>query len=317
MNDPNNSWSVPPDAVRVRLDQFLVDRIPGESRSQIQNWIRKGYLRVNGEKAKTGYLTRINDHISVQIPALPKDHPHPEEIPLNILYEDSSLAVIDKPAGLVCHMGAGIRSGTLVNALLYHMGPLDTGVPSRPGIVHRLDKNTSGVMVVAKNTATHRALSFQFKNRSVRKEYLALVYGTPSPAQGTIDAPVGRDPKNRKKISTRARRSRSAITNYTIEKPYAPFSLLRIHIETGRTHQIRVHLTHKGHPVVGDTLYGSRRYSALPLKLIEALKELQRPFLHSHQLTFSHPDTEERMTFTSPLPDELQAFLTSISESAN
>ncbi|MBN2320768.1 MAG: RluA family pseudouridine synthase [Acidobacteria bacterium] len=293
----------------MRLDQFLLGRIPGESRSQIQNWIRKGYLLVNGSKAKTGYLTKSNDRISLRIPQSPADLPHPEAIPLDILYEDSDLAVIDKPAGLVCHIGAGIRSGTLVNALLYHLGPLDTGDPVRPGIVHRLDKLTSGVMVVAKNTRSHRDLSLQFKNRKVNKEYLALVYGRPAAEQGIIDMPIGRDPHNRIKISTRARKRRSAVTHYVLENGYGPFSLLRIRIETGRTHQIRVHLAHKGHPVVGDVLYGGKRNANLPAKLGSAVKELRRPFLHSHRLEFIHPASGKRMTFTSPLPDKLIQFL--------
>jgi 23S rRNA pseudouridine1911/1915/1917 synthase len=192
------------------------------------------------------------------------------------------------------------------------MGPLDTGDPSRPGIVHRLDKNTSGAMVVAKNTPAHRILSQQFKNRSVRKEYLALVFGSPSPEYGTIDMPLGRDPKNRKKISTRARRSRSAITNYALEKRYPPFSLLRIHIETGRTHQIRVHLAHRGYPIVGDALYGASKSLNPPSNLTAIIKKMDRPFLHSHRLSFNHPGSGERLTFTAPLPAELQDFLNRI-----
>lgn len=302
---------MPPEAARIRLDQFLLGRIPGESRSQIQNWIRKGYLLVNGKKAKTGYLTKPNDSISIRIPRSPSGLPSPEEIPLNILYEDSDMAVVDKPAGLVCHIGAGVRSGTLVNALLYHLGPLDTGDPVRPGIVHRLDKLTSGVMVVAKNTRSHRALSLQFKNRQVNKEYLALVYGSPAD-QGTIDLPIGRDPNNRIKISSRARRKRSAITHYTLQKRYGPFSLLRVLIETGRTHQIRVHLAHKGHPVVGDVLYGGKRDTGLPAKLAPVMKGLHRPFLHSYRLSLLHPVSGKEMTFSAPLPDELKQFLETV-----
>ncbi len=303
---------MPPDAARIRLDQYLLGRMPGESRSQIQNWIRRGYLLVNGKKAKSGYLTRPDDRISITIPQSPSDLPSPEEIPLDILYEDPDLAVINKPAGMVCHIGAGVRSATLVNALLYHLGPLDTGDPIRPGIVHRLDKMTSGVMVIAKNVHSHRALSQQFKNRLVKKEYVALVYGFPTPDQGTIDLPIGRDPHNRVKISSRARKKRSAITHYTVEKRYGSFSLLRIRIETGRTHQIRVHLSHKGHPVVGDGLYGGKRESDLPSNLARIIKELHRPFLHSHKLSFLHPATGGSMTFTAPLPEELELFLETV-----
>ena len=309
MNRNAGTWIVCREESDIRLDQFLVHKIPGESRSQVQNWIRNGHLLVNGEKTKTGYRTKEDDRITVQLPAVPDNAPEPENIPLKLLYEDSDLAVVDKPAGIVCHSGAGIHSGTLVNALLYHMGPIDAGDPSRPGIVHRLDKNTSGVMVVAKNTSAHRILSKQFKNRVVKKEYLALVYGKPSPENGTIDLPIGRDPRDRKKISPRAHRSRSAVTHYAYEKSFGPFSLLRIRIETGRTHQIRVHLTHLGHPVVGDLLYGGNRHNNLPAPLQSALKELQRPFLHSHRLTFHHPVSGKIMTLESPLPEELRRFL--------
>ena len=205
--------------------------------------------------------------------------------------------------------GAGIRSGTLVNALLHHMGPLETGDPARPGIVHRLDKLTSGVMLVAKNKLAHRQLSSQFKNREVKKEYAALVHGCPSPSAGTIDMPLGRDPGNRKKISVRARRKRTAITHYTVERNYGPVSLLGIRIETGRTHQIRVHLAQKGHPIVGDSVYGPNRMRSLPVQLCVAAKELQRPFLHSRLLQFHHPRSGEPLSFRAPLAAELQRFL--------
>jgi 23S rRNA pseudouridine1911/1915/1917 synthase len=307
-------WIVAPDAVRIRLDQFLISRIPGESRSQIQNWIRKGYLLVNGEQVKTGYLTRLNDRIELKTPESLPNQPLPEEIPLDILYEDSDLAVINKPAGMVCHAGAGIRSGTLVNALLHHMGSLETGDPQRPGIVHRLDKLTSGVMLVAKNSLAHRQLSQQFKSREVKKEYLALVHGKPSPVSGTIDMPLGRDPKDRKKISIRARRKRSAITHYSLEQNYGPVSLLIVRIETGRTHQIRVHLAQKGHPVVGDSVYGTGRIRSLPARLLAAAKDLQRPFLHSRRVQFHHPRSGELLSFSAPLPPELERFLSIVRE---
>lgn len=302
-------WIVERDAVRIRLDQFLVGLIPGESRSQIQSWIRSGFLRVNGQSVKTGYRTRLHDRIELNKPSADLGQPIPEPIPLDILYEDPDIAVINKPAGLVCHAGAGVRSGTLVNALLHHMGPLDTGDPQRPGIVHRLDKLTSGVMLVAKNRVAHRRLSQQFKSREVKKEYIALVMGCPASASGTIDLPLGRDPKNRTKISTRARRKRSAITHYTVERSYGPVSLLLVRIETGRTHQIRVHLAQKGHPIIGDSVYGSSRSRALPAGLNEAVKNLQRPFLHSCRVDFCHPQSARQLSFRAPLPPELQRFL--------
>ena len=309
MRNKKDSWVVSADGIRVRLDQFLISRIQGESRSQIQSWIRKGYLRVNSEKVKTGYLTRLNDIIELEAPESPPDQPFPEEIPLEILYEDSDIAVINKPAGLVCHTGAGVRSGTLVNALLHHLGPLETGDPQRPGIVHRLDKFTSGVMLVAKNMQSHRSLSNQFKTRQVRKEYIALVHGTPAPLLGTIDMPLGRDPRDRKKISVRARRKRSAVTHYAVKEKLGPVSLLDIRIETGRTHQIRVHLAQRGHPVVGDAVYGGDRIVSLPSRIQAAAREMGRPFLHSSRIEFSHPRTGDVLAFNALLPPELEKLL--------
>jgi 23S rRNA pseudouridine1911/1915/1917 synthase len=309
LNDRNKSWIIAAGEERIRLDQFLLRRIPDESRSQIQNWIRKGHIRVNGEKAKTGYLTRLNDRIALLIPETSGDQPFPEDIPLDVLYEDSDLAIINKPAGLVCHIGAGIRSGTLVNALLHRMGPLQAGDPGRPGIVHRLDKLTSGVMLIAKNNLAHRKLALQFKNRTVKKEYAALVCGCPKPASGTIDMPLGRDPKNRKKMSPRAHRKRTAITHYDLEENFGFASLLGIRLETGRTHQIRVHLSEKGHPIVGDPLYGANRMRSFPAGLVEAGKQLRRPFLHSRQLEFRHPRSGKLLAFQSPLAPELDSFL--------
>lgn len=296
-----------PESEKIRLDLFVAGMIPGESRSQVQNWIRDGRLVVNNEKVKTGYLTKPGDRIALTIPAATADQPAPEEIPLEILYEDVDLAVVNKPAGMVCHAGAGVRSGTLVNALLHRMGPLDTGDPQRPGIVHRLDKLTSGVMVVAKNLRAHRRLSEQFKNREVRKEYLALVHGILSPASGTIDVALGRDPNDRKKISARARHKRTAVTHYRVRESHDSVSFLDVRIETGRTHQIRVHLAHKGHPIVGDALYGAGR--RLPTRLRSAGQMLDRPFLHAHRIEFLHPRTGVPLSFTAPLAPELERFL--------
>ena len=312
MNNRTETWEVTAEDSRVRVDQFLVGRIAGESRSQIQNWIRKDYVRVNGAAVKTGYLTRPGDRVELCLPWSAPNQPFPEDIPLDVLYEDSDLAVINKPAGLVCHAGAGVRSGTLVNALLHLMGPLAAGDPARPGIVHRLDKYTSGVMLVAKNSRAHRILSDQFKNREVKKEYLALVHGVPSPPAGVINLPLGRDPGNRKKISVRARHKRTAVTHYRVEESYRSVSLLRIRIETGRTHQIRVHLASKGHPVVGDSLYGANRSRSLPPVLAKPAKELNRPFLHAHRIEFKQPTSGIVLAFDSPLAPELEKFLCAI-----
>lgn len=311
MIDHSECFQVPPNVTRVRLDRYLPEIYPEQSRSQIQGWIRSGSILVNNCRVKTGYLLRPGDTISLQVKAAaPEAQLQPENIPLHVIYEDEDLAVIEKPAGLVCHAGAGVRSGTLVNALLYHLGPLQTGDATRPGIVHRLDKLTSGLLVVAKNIESHRGLARQFKSRQVRKEYLALVYGHPIPAAGTIDLPLGRDRRDRKKISVRARRRREAVTHYRKERVCGPFSLLRVRLETGRTHQIRVHLAQMGHPVVGDVLYGgnrSRNLDAHPLR--SAVQELGRHFLHAHRLEFCHPRTGEKLVFESPLPPELARFL--------
>jgi len=302
-------WIIKPGEQRKRLDQYLTAHFKEQSRSQIQAWIRKGFARVNGTEAKTGYLLRENDEITIQIPETRPLRLEPEDIPLTILYEDGHLAVLEKPAGIVCHSGAGVHSGTLVNALLFRMKTLPTGDPLRPGIVHRLDKWTSGLLVVAKNDQSHRALANQFKNREVKKEYMALVYGRPKSARGTIDMPLGRDPNDRKKISVRARRARNAVTHYEISREYKSFALLQVHIETGRTHQIRVHLAQIGHPVVGDDLYGGKRAKGLPPETRRAVEGLKRQFLHACTLAFKHPQSGRPLSFTSPLPQELENFL--------
>jgi len=304
------TFTVAPEGDHSRLDSYLASILPNQSRSQIQKLIRAGLVTVDGDAVKTGYLLRAGQTIALEpMPETPS-RPQPENIPLEILYLDPHLAVINKPAGLVCHAGAGIRSATLVNALLYHIGDIDTGDPIRPGIVHRLDKRTSGLLVVARTAAAHRTIARQFKNREVRKEYLALTYGLPQPAAGTLDWPLGRDPKDRKKISVRGRRRRSAITHYTLERQYGPFSLLRVRIATGRTHQIRVHLSHFGHPVVGDRVYGRNQEHVLAdSRLRAAVSAFDRYLLHACLLEFRHPVTGEKVSFASELPPEFAGFL--------
>jgi 23S rRNA pseudouridine1911/1915/1917 synthase len=305
-------WTVPSTDARTRLDKLLAGILPDESRSRIQHWIRGGSMRVNGSQVKAGYSVRPGDLITLEAEEAADGLPFPEDIPLSILYEDDFIAVIDKPSGLVCHTGAGVHSGTLVNALLFRMGPIAGGDPMRPGIVHRLDKQTSGIIVVAKTPQAHRSLAQQFKSREVDKEYLALVHGTPMPPAGLIDWPLGRSSGDRKKMSVRARKTRTAVTRYVLLRSYEVVSLLQVKPETGRTHQIRVHLAQKGHPVVGDTLYGGSRDRALPLALRNQAVALARHCLHAHRLEFRHPGTGNRMSFVSPLPPNLQEFVDSL-----
>ena len=300
-------WVVPTTKTRLRLDRFLALELPGHSRSQIQAWIRSGDVLLNGSRTKTGQLLRGGDEIVACAPSSVPDLPQPEPIPLRVIYEDDDLAVIDKPAGLVCHAGAGRRSGTLVNAILHRWGQVKGGDPMRPGIVHRLDKQTSGVMVIARSEPAIRSLGRQFKDREIRKEYLALVYGKVASAGGTIDAPLGRDPVDRKKISVRARKRRVAVTRYRLVESLGACSLLSVHPETGRTHQIRVHLASLGHPVVGDPVYGGGR--SFPKELQPLVSGLGRFFLHAHRLEFRHPRTDEALEFSTPLPAELAQFL--------
>ena len=312
LNGEKYNWVVSRDASGRRLDQFVASRLSGESRSQIQNWIRKGFVTVGGAAVKTGYRTRVGDAVALEIPWTPPPQPFPEEIPLDVLYEDADIAAINKPAGMSCHAGAGLRSGTLVNALLYRMGRIEAGNPERPGIVHRLDKFTSGVIITAKNNFSHRRLARQFKAREVKKEYIALVHGVPTPPVGTIDLAIGRDPNNRKKMSVRARHKRDAVTHYTIKESFGFAALLDIRIETGRTHQIRVHLAAKGYSVVGDFLYGGNRVKNLPAPIAKIVESMGRPFLHSSRIEFAHPRSGEKLAFQAPIPEELVSLLYSI-----
>jgi 23S rRNA pseudouridine1911/1915/1917 synthase len=296
----------------LRLDRVLAGEIAGYSRSQIQRLIEDGNVglpRVKAVKANTP--VREGDEISVMLPEPVAATPVAEEIPLDVLFEDADVIVINKPPGMVVHPGAGHESGTLVNALLHHVKDL-SGISGelRPGIVHRLDKGTSGVIVVAKHDAAHQELARQFHDREVEKEYVALVWGLVQQRKRIIDLPIGRDPVNREKISTRARRSRSAVTRVTWARHIPGASLLRIAILTGRTHQIRVHLNAIGHPIVGDSLYGGV-HRRVPHNL-RAVQRLTRPFLHAERLAFTHPRTGERLEFTAPLPEDLRATLEAI-----
>jgi 23S rRNA pseudouridine1911/1915/1917 synthase len=295
----------------LRLDRVLASEMAGHSRSQIQRLIDEGHVALPRVKVvKSNTAVREGDVITVTLPQPVAAGPVAEDIPLAVLYQDADIIVIDKPAGMVVHPGAGNESGTLVNALLHHVTDLSgIGGELRPGIVHRLDKGTSGVMVVAKSDAAHQELARQFQDREVEKQYVALVWGLVQQRK-RIDVPIGRDPVHREKISTRARRARSAVTRVTWARHVPGLSLLRIAIHTGRTHQIRVHLNAIGHPIVGDSLYGGV-HRRVPHQL-RAVQHLTRPFLHAERLAFHHPRTGEYLEFTAPLPEDLRHVLTSV-----
>jgi 23S rRNA pseudouridine1911/1915/1917 synthase len=290
-----------------RLDAWLAARIPGLSRARLQALVEDGRVRVDGAAARASLRVRAGQTAVVEVPPAAAAQPRPQDIPLAVVHEDAHLLVIDKPAGLVVHPGAGSEDGTLVNALLARVRDLSgIGGVLRPGIVHRLDRGTSGLLVVAKDDATHRALVEQFASRTVEKEYLALVLGAPAGSRGEVDAPIGRDPVHRQKMSVRAPRGREARTRWSVEERLDGATLLRVRIHTGRTHQIRVHLASIGHPVAGDAVYGGTRTP--PSKRAaarEALGSLGRPALHSARLSFTHPATGERVTFVSPLPKDV------------
>jgi 23S rRNA pseudouridine1911/1915/1917 synthase len=283
-----------------RLDRWLVGQLPDHSRSEIQRWISEERVTIGGKPQKASYRVAVGDSVAVCVP-LPEQYAiEAEPIPLEILYEDGDLLVINKPAGMVVHPAAGHWHGTLVNAVLYHAPDLEgIGGVHRPGIVHRLDKDTSGLILVAKNDRAHRDLQAQFKGREVEKSYLALVYGLVSPASGEIDAPVARDPGERKRMAIMPG-GRAAVTRYETLGAYGKHTLLLCRPLTGRTHQIRIHLAHIGHPIVGDSVYGGKRKPPAPCP---------RQFLHAHRIRFRLPRTGQTVEFSSPLPADLQSVL--------
>jgi len=300
-----------------RLDQFLVSHLPDTSRSRVQQLIGQGKVLVDGKAAKPSFHLRGSEQIEIvgelQKPPL---RAMAEEIPLDIVYEDDDLAVVNKPAGMMVHAGAGATEaqqnrGTLVNALLHRFGSLSgVGGELRPGIVHRLDKNTSGLIVVAKNDAAHRALAAEFSSRRVKKTYLALVHGWLKNDRGKITSSISRDAIRRIRMTTRRTGGREALTTYEVEKriesDFGKFTLLKVAIATGRTHQIRVHLASLGHPVVGDNLYGAP--GEIRSKAGKTTS-LHRNFLHSQEMEFVHPRTRERLSLSSPIPGQLSEFL--------
>jgi 23S rRNA pseudouridine1911/1915/1917 synthase len=304
-----------------RLDKYLATHFSDTSRARIQQLISEKKVLLDGKAAKAS--SRLSGGEKIEIIGtleLPPLRAIPEDIPLDIVYEDNDLAVINKPAGMMVHAGAGATDddrnrGTLVNALLHRFGQLsEVGGELRPGIVHRLDKETSGLIVVAKNDVSHRKLAKQFASRLVKKNYIALVHGWMKQERGTVTSSISRDQVRRMRMTTRGSGGREAITHYQVQRkldsPYGKFSLLEVKIDTGRTHQIRVHLASLGHPIVGDALYGAPR----ELKGKSASRRsLPRNFLHSAKLEFDHPGSNEHLSFSRDLPEELQTFLQLVS----
>jgi 23S rRNA pseudouridine1911/1915/1917 synthase len=297
----------------VRLDQFLAEKLTSFSRARVQKWIRSGLVRVNELERPANYRVRTGDQLICTIPEVQPWHLAPEPISLTILYEDDELVVLNKPPGLTVHPGAGQRHGTLVNALLHHCPNLEgIGDVQRPGLVHRLDKDTSGIMVVAKTALAHKFLLAQFKDRQVDKRYLALVWGRFPDTRGEIKAAIGRHPTQRHKMAITARGGREAATSWQRLQEYpGPLSLLELTLHTGRTHQIRVHLSYLGHPVVGDKIYGGgdKRLLGLPPEMRRLSSLIHRQLLHASQLRFKHPCLDEILTLTAPLPEDFQTVL--------
>ena len=305
-----HTFTVDPDSAGLRLDVYLAGLLPQHSRSQLQRLVKDGRVTLGGRPTKSNAIVKPSDVVEIEIPEAAPATPVAQEIHLPVIYQDPDVIVVDKPAGMVVHPAAGHDQDTLVNALLFHADNLSgVGGEQRPGIVHRLDRGTSGLMVAAKNDAAHRELSRQFHDREVEKEYIALAWGEVL-AGRRIDLPLGRDPVHREKMSTRARRSRSAATRITAALDLRGVTLLHIAIATGRTHQIRVHLSAIGHPIVGDGTYGGVRHR-MPAAL-RAVERLERPFLHAARLAFTHPREGTRMEFTCALPPDLQEVLDEI-----
>ncbi len=303
---PQKTLTVTEHHVGKRLDVFIAHYEPLISRTKIQGLIKERLALVNGTAEKPGYKVKLGDSVTLELPEKRVFEVLPEPIPLNVVYEDSQIIVINKPPGLVVHPAPGNYTGTLVNALLYHYGSLPSSGPGlrgsereRAGIVHRLDKDTSGVMVVARTVEALRSLSAQFKSRTVKKRYLALVTGVIRKGSGTIEAALGRHVKERKKISVHTHKAREAVTLFKVKERFKNASLVEVEIKTGRTHQIRVHMAYIGHPVLGDRVYGGAKAAKLGDTVIA------RQMLHAESLSLLHPETGHPMTFTAPPPEDM------------
>ena len=302
---------------RARLDRLLADHVPALSRSRLKNLIETGRVSIAGETiTEPGYRVKPGQAVMLVIPPPVDETPRAQVIPLAVAYEDDDLIVVDKPAGLVVHPAPGNPDHTLVNALLAHCGASLSGIGGvrRPGIVHRLDKDTSGLMVAAKHDAAHHGLSAQFATRRLSRTYRAVVWGRPQPIEGRIEGAIGRDPRNRKRMAVRMSGGKPAVTHYrVVQYSDALWSLVECRLETGRTHQIRVHMTESGHPVVGDALYGGARRRGLDERRREALAHCPRQALHAARLGFVHPVSGAELAFESPLPEDMQALIEALS----
>jgi 23S rRNA pseudouridine1911/1915/1917 synthase len=306
------TFTISPDQAGQRLDAFLASQIEGWSRARLQRLIEAEDVLVNRKPGKPSYKLREHDELEVELITPATTSFTPEPIPIDVVYEDDTLVVVNKPAGLVVHPAAGINSGTLANALAHHFQQLPNAASVRPGIVHRLDRDTSGLLVVAKTEAALENLSDQFRARSVYKLYVALVHGRVHPDSGRIDQPLARDRSNRTRMAV-VRGGRSALSLYRVKRSFNRFTLLDVELKTGRTHQIRVHLAWLKHPVVGDETYGGGRDNTIQdPKLKSQIRGLGRHFLHAEKLAFAHPATGERVLFQSPLPAELSDLLSEI-----
>lgn len=293
-------WIVDADSAKTRIDKYITENFGEEaSRSQVQLWIADGQVNVNDGPVKSNYKVSMGDRILLKVPEPSKVEIIPEDLPLEVAYEDADVIVVNKPRGMVVHPAPGHSSGTLVNALMYHCKDL-SGINGelRPGIVHRIDKDTTGLIMAAKNDKAHASLAGQLKEHSVNRRYLALVHGNISHDQGTIDAPIGRDPHDRKLYTVTDRNSKRAVTHFTIVERFGDYSLLELKLETGRTHQIRVHMKYIGHPLVGDPVYGKSK----------GIK-LNGQALHAAVLGFVHPSSGEYMEFSAPMPDDMEELL--------
>ena len=298
-----------------RLDTLLPEKQPDFSRSQVQKAIKEGLIRVNGKIPKASLLVAEGDCIEIDLPEPIPLEAQGEDIPLEILYEDDWVIVINKPAGMVVHPACGNYTGTLVNALLHHCTNLSgIGGVIRPGIVHRLDKGTSGVLVAAKNDKAHRHLSGQFKEHTVSRKYQALIFGALSEEAGTIESVIGRHVADRKKMSIHTKQGRPAVTHWRVLESFTGVTLVEAELETGRTHQVRVHLSSINHPVVGDDLYGAdKKLKQIAAKrMLDLLRSVKRPMLHAFHLTFNHPETGRPMTFEVPAPSDFAGILAAL-----